>query len=130
MCQPDLIEALAGDVPRVRAAEMGEAEADIGQHGEVGKQRVVLEHQAHAAARGRRVAAAPGDAAIAEGDLARVRRVQAGDEPQQRALPAAGGAEHRQDLARTERQRHVVQRQRPAVASAHARHRELPRGGT
>ena len=43
-------------------------------------------------------------------DLARGRRLEAGDHPERRGLARAGGAEQRQELARRDVQRQVVDR--------------------
>jgi hypothetical protein len=52
-------------------------------------------------------------------NLASIGFIEPGDQPQQRALPAPGITENRQDLARRQRKRDVVERQHPAVAPAH-----------
>ena len=71
-----------------RAGAACSPKATFCAHGHVRPERVVLEHHADVAlVRRQRV-----DAAVAEADLARVRRVEAGDQPQQRRLAAAGRA--------------------------------------
>ncbi len=79
-----------------RAADL-QAIADVALHRHLRKQRIVLEHHAHAAlldGQLRHVGAAEGDAG------AGVRRLQPGDQAQQRGLAAARGAQQRQHLAR------------------------------
>ena len=83
---------------------MAKAEPDVGEHGEVGKQSVVLEHQADAAGLRRLISTAAGHAPVIDADLAGIGRVEPGDQAQQRALPAAGTAENGQDLARRQRE--------------------------
>ncbi|CAG9264343.1 hypothetical protein PCAR4_60081 [Paraburkholderia caribensis] len=72
-----------------------QAEADVARHRHVRKQRVALEHDAHAALFGSLVR----DVAAAEHDAARARRDEAGDHLQRGRLAAAGRTEQRQKLA-------------------------------
>ena len=78
-----------------RARLHAQAEGDVLEHAHVAEQRVVLEHEADvtfARALRQRVLAV-------EGDFAGIRPVEAGDDPQQRGLAGAGGAEQREQLA-------------------------------
>jgi hypothetical protein len=90
---------------RGRGAAGREAEADVLLDGQVREQREALEHHRHAAV-GRRQR---GDVAPAHADAARVRRLEAGDEPQQRALARPGGPEDREQLAVRDRERQAGQ---------------------
>ena len=86
-------------------------ELDVLGHRHVAEQRVVLEHQAHAAlARGdvRDVAPVQGDAAVIDPR-------QPGDGAQQRALAAAAGPEQHEELAVADVERDVVDDRHAAV---------------
>jgi hypothetical protein len=90
----------------------------------VREQRVVLEHDAGAALVGRqRVDRLPFDQHVAFA-LAQ----QAGDDPQQRGLAATRRTEQRHQLAGHDGQRHVVHRQRAAVAVCDALERQRRAG--
>ena len=98
-----------GPVGRGDLAQL-QAVRDVLGHRHVRPQRIVLEHHADAALVRRHVV----DHAIAETDLARVRRVETGQEPQQRGLAAARRTEEGEHLALLDRQADVVdRRQRP-----------------
>jgi hypothetical protein len=78
----------------------------------VREQRVVLEHDAYVAPCRRQFV----DAAPADHDLARGLLDEARDDPQQRGLAAAAGAQQRHQFAGGDLQRHVVDRERSTVA--------------
>ena len=108
-------------------AAIDQAVADIGRDGEVGKQRVGLEHDAEVA-RGRRQVrhVAPADL-----DHALVLRVEARDRAQQRGLAAAGRPEEADELALVDVERDVLQRGELAemlvqVADAQERRSAVP----
>ena len=86
-----------------------QAERHVFEHAHVAEQRVMLKHEADAPlGRG-----AMGDVLVVEPDSrARValRRFQAGDDPQQRRLARAAGAQQRDQLAVVDRQADVAQR--------------------
>ena len=106
-----------GDLARCGAAAGGahsKAEGDVFGHAHVAEQRVVLEHEAHAASGGRE----RGDILAVEGDDAAVGRVQPGDLAQQRGLARAGGAEQGDEFAGRRVERDVVERDEVAVGLA------------
>jgi hypothetical protein len=78
-----------------RARLHAQAEGDVLEHCHVAEQRVVLEHEADVP-----LTRALRQCVLAvEGDFARIRPVEAGDDPQQRGLAGARGSEQRQQLA-------------------------------
>src|SRR5262249_54386886 len=83
-------------LPRTQAALLDrQAEGDVFGHGHVAKQRIVLEDEADAA-----VAHADArDVLAVEQHLARILELEPGDDPQQRRLARARGAEQRDELA-------------------------------
>jgi hypothetical protein len=83
------VDVARGDAPRPQR------EGDVVEDGEVGIERVVLKHHRHVAAGGRDVV----DLAIADPNGAGVDRLESGEQPQQRGLAAAGGAEQHQAFA-------------------------------
>ena len=98
-----------------RAGPDLQAEADILGHGHVPEQRVVLEHEAdiallHGAVRG---------VLVAEKDGAAGRPLEPGDQAQQRRLAGAGGPEKRDQLARPDVERNLVQRRKAVEFLAH-----------
>ncbi len=99
--QPDQLQQLAD--PAGRALLAGQPEADVRGHRQVREQRALLRHVADPAVLRRPRPAGAGDGRAAERDRAGVRVVEAGDQPQQRGLAAAGRAEHGGQRAR----RHV-----------------------
>ena len=96
---------------RLRKAERFEAELDVFQHRQPGKQREGLKH--HGDARRRRVHR------LAEiGDGAGRRLRQAGDQAQQRRLARSGAAEQADDLSLRQRQFDAVEHQMLAAVGA------------
>src|SRR5690606_4766799 len=95
------------------------AERDVVADAQVREQREALEHQTDAAALGRDEAAAAGDHLPVERDRAGVRKLEPGDQAQDRALAGAGRAEQRQDLAALDVERHVVDHGAPAEPLGH-----------
>ena len=90
----DLVAALA---------PVDEPVGDVVEDGEVGKQRVRLEHDAVVALDRRQ----PGDVLAALHDRAGVLRLEPGDDPQQRGLAAARRPEKRHQLAAVDGERDV-----------------------
>ncbi len=92
-------------------------------HGELGEDFAPLGHVADAGGDdgvGRRA----GDVAAVEDNAPRVGAHEARDRPQGGALAAAVGAEERHDLARADRERHVLQRAALAIGDRHGIQRE------
>src|SRR5206468_2330028 len=79
---------------------------DVRLHRHVRPERVVLEHHADVT----RVRPEPVDAPVPEPDLAAVRRMEAGDQPEKRRLAAARGPEQREQLAVADLEAHAVDR--------------------
>ena len=79
-------------------------EGDVAHDGQVRKQRIALEHDAHLAPMRRQC----NDAAAVQADVARGRRNETGDQPQRGGLAAAGRAEQYDQLAGLDLQRHVA----------------------
>ena len=80
--------------------------------GEVGENRVVLEHHADVPLVGGHVV----DPLVTKVEVTALDGVEAGDHPQQRGFAAAGGAEEREEFALLNVQRNAVQRGKVAVA--------------
>src|SRR5262249_55898093 len=78
-----------------RVSAHPEAEGDGAQDVAGRKERVILEHEPDATP----MRWDPGEASAVEEDVARVRRLQAGDDPEQRRLAAAARSEDRDHLA-------------------------------
>ncbi len=74
---------------------LAQAEADVSLHGKMGKQSVALEHHVDRPMVRRNIA----DVLAVEQDAAFARRLEAGEQAQQRGLAAAGGAEQRKKFA-------------------------------
>jgi hypothetical protein len=91
-----------GDAPLAIA----QAEGDIVEYGEVGKQREILKHEADAAQVGRRF----GGVASVEKNAALFGSLEAGDGAQQHGLAGTAGAEQRNILARVDAERDVSER--------------------
>ena len=70
----------------------------------------------------------PRDVLAREDDLAAVRLDEAGDDPEQRGLPAARRAQEREELARGHVERHLVDGDHRAERLAKPAHRERRRG--
>jgi hypothetical protein len=79
---------------------------DVALDGEVGEEGVALEDGVDRSPVGR----GGGQVLAVEEDLAAGRRLEAGDEPQGRGLPAPGRAEDREELAGTDLQVDAVDR--------------------
>ena len=90
----------------MRARLHAQAEGDVLEHRHVAEQRVMLEHEADMALAG----AARERILAVEGDLAGIRPVEAGDDPQQRGLAGARRPEQRQQLAVADLQIDIVER--------------------
>ena len=108
---------------RIPHPESPEPEGHVRSDVEMGEQRVVLEHHAAAPPRGwqRR------DVLAADHDAPGIRRLEAGDEAQDRGLPAAGRAEQRQDLTPGDLTPDRSHDHRGGPLLAHARERHEPR---
>ena len=78
----------------IRAPQVFQREHDVLPYRQVGVQRVVLEHQPHAAILRRQM----GHIVLAEEDLSLRRLQQAADQVQRRAFAAAGGAQQTDEL--------------------------------
>ncbi len=76
-----------------------QAVGDILRDRHMRPERIALEDHRHVATLRRQAAALPGQAPPADVDLARGRRDEAGDQPQRRALAAAGWADHAEQFA-------------------------------
>ncbi len=96
---------------RPRPVLHAQTERHVAEHVAVGEQRVVLEHQTELATVGRHAREVVTVPAHAAGR----RTLQPGDRAQQRALPAAAGTEHADDLPVRDRDVDRVQRHRDAV---------------
>ncbi len=81
-----------------------EAEGDVVAHGEMRKQRVVLEHHVD----GPLMRQHRRDVAAVEQDAALVRRLETGEHAQQRGLAAAARAQQREELAGPDVEREPV----------------------
>ena len=92
-----------------------QAGGDILLHGEVGKQRVLLEHHAEVAFFRRQVAAGVGNAAAIQVNAARIEFLESGDGAQHRGFPAAARAEEAGEHARFELEGGVDHRRAPVV---------------
>jgi hypothetical protein len=109
--QPDQVEQLADaalDLRRrrpLRALSRVQPVGDVVGHAHVLEQRVVLEHEPDRALLHRQ----EGGVVAAEQDAAAVRRVEPGDDAQQRRLARARGAEQAEQLARAHVEVEVVQ---------------------
>ena len=105
-----------GGALRARDAAQLERVVDVLPDGHVRVERVALEdHRDVAVAR-----LQPRHVAVAEEDLARVRQLQAGEDPQRRRLAAAGRPEHHQEHSVGDEQVEVVQRGDVAEALRHS----------
>jgi hypothetical protein len=93
-----------------------EAVLDVVEYRHVGEQRVVLEHRVDVALVGRH----PLDVDAVDGDMARVRLLESGDQAQARGLARAGRPEHGKELAVFDLEADVVHRANLAEATGHA----------
>ena len=107
------------ETPRTRSGK-GHVLADR----QVRKERVVLEHHADLAAMGRQ----PGHVHAVDPDRAGVGRLEPGDQVQGGRLAAARGAEERQELARLDRERQLVDRRHGAESLREAQELEAGAG--
>src|SRR5512140_1801163 len=102
-----------GGAPRDRVrgeAPHLEGEREVSRHGEVRVERVILEDEADVAGRRRDSVERP----AVEREAPRRRALEAGNEAQERRLPAARWAEEREDAPRRGAERHAVERPRAA----------------
>src|SRR5690606_7997979 len=104
--QVDLLERLLDPLARLSAADLTDPQPvpDVLGDGHVREQRVVLEHHARVAF----VRRLPGDVVVAEVDTPGRRKVEPGDHPQRRRLPAAAGPQQGEELPVSDRQIDVV----------------------
>jgi hypothetical protein len=114
----------------MRAAGLGhghmlhaQAEADVFAHREMGEQGVALEDLVHAAPVGRQAA----DVHAVQEDAARIGQFETGEQAQERGLPAARGAEQRDEFSGPHREADVVDGGEIAKALGHAA--DLDHGG-
>ena len=89
---------------------------DVLRHRHVRPQRVALEDHRHAPSLGRHDAGGRRQTAVADPDLAGLRRQKAGDEPQRGGLAAARGPQQREQLSRLDLERQAVDRADVTVA--------------
>ncbi len=89
-----------------RAGADPKSERHVLEHAHVAEEGVVLEHEPHLPLAHRLI----GRVFAVEVDGAMIRRLQPGDDPQQRGLARPGWAEQRDQLARRDVEAHVVQR--------------------
>ena len=126
LLQADELQILRGGRLDLAARELAlpRPERDVVAHVHPGKQRVILKHHAAIAARPRNRAAAHRDGAVG-------RLLEAGDDAQQRRLPAARRADQANELSRCDRKVDAPERLDLAVAHAkalgHAGHRQRRR---
>jgi hypothetical protein len=99
----DHVAQACRDLSTAELLDLG-PEGDVLRHGHVREQAVGLEHHVHVAFRGRDVR----HVGALQQDPALVRSLEAGDHAQRRRLAAATRAEHREELATGNRDRHVV----------------------
>ena len=83
-----------------------QAEGDVLEHAHVPEQRVVLEDEPDLAL----ARIAPDHVLAREADLAAIRELEPGDDPEQRRLARAGRAQKRAELAFADVQAHLVER--------------------
>ena len=94
---------LVADLVRRRATP-AQAEGDVLEHAEVREERVALEDGVRRALERREV----GHVGVAEEDLALADLLEAADHPQRGRLPAARRAQQREELARRDVERHLI----------------------
>ena len=82
---------------------------NVVQHGQMREQLIALEYHADALAQTRQPLAAVGDSLIAQADAPALGGLQRVDATQQRALAAAAGAYHHDDLAGADGKADVIQ---------------------
>ena len=98
----------------------GEPEGDVLGHGEVGEERVVLEHHPDSPSLGGDPAALSRDRLAGDRDPPRIGCLEPGDQAEQGRLAAAGRAEERDDLAAIDAERRRRDSLHVPEASAHA----------
>ena len=106
----------AGVDLRARHAGALQAERDVVAHGEMRKQRVVLEHHVDRPLVRRHLR----DVLAVEQDAALIRRLEAGQHAQQRGLAAAARAQQREELAGADVERQAIHRAKAAESLGHA----------
>ncbi|MNC34859.1 hypothetical protein D3C75_833160 [compost metagenome] len=104
--QLDQLEHLFGDA--LALGMLADAEGDVLGHGQVRKQRVVLEHHADAAFFRGQGEAGAGDGLAGQLNAALMDRLETGDGAQGGGLAAAGGAEQATDVACVEVQIEIL----------------------
>src|SRR3546814_382824 len=87
------------------AAQHFQPEADVLSYRQVGEQRVALEHRVDRSLERRQAA----QRAALQEDLAAARLFETADQPQQRGLAAARGAQQREELVLADREGNVVE---------------------
>ena len=85
----------------------------------MGEQRVLLKHHPHAPAVRRDMHRRPGHDPSLNPNLAPVRTLEAGDQPQDRGLATTAGTQDGQNLARLQRKAQAIHRCHRAVALRH-----------
>ena len=115
LVQPDDIGEL-GDARLPSGLAPGEAETDIVGNGQMREQRTVLRHHANTAPVRRNEDAFVGESLSIEHDAPAIRRLEAGDEPQQGGLAAAGRPDDGRAAARTHVEINAGQRRDRTVA--------------
>jgi hypothetical protein len=122
----DLGEQLARAPLASLAGHAAQAEGDIVEHAEVGKQGEILEHQPDPARLRRHRVAGLGDHLAVDHDAPALQRLEPGDQAQDRGLAATRGADQAMDLAGQDGQADVLDHAPPAIGVAQSAHREAP----
>src|SRR5690606_31157237 len=102
--------------------QAAQTEGDVVDGAQVREQGVVLEHQPDVAALGRYMDPRPRQHRVAGADLAGVQPLEPGDQAQQGALAAAGGAQQAGDAPGLQGQVGAVDGQARAIAPGDAAH--------
>jgi hypothetical protein len=117
LAQTHLAEHVPRAFARRPAPEPVQRQRHVVQRGEVGPQRIVLEHHAELALLGRQPGAASGvHHSAAQAHRAAVQALQPRHQAQQGGLARAGGPEQTEDFSGLQLQAHMVQGGRCAVA--------------
>ena len=110
---------------RLGSGERAQPEGDILQDGEMGEEREVLKHQADATLLRRNEIVGPSHLLAVEQHAARGRALDAGGDPEERGLAAAGGTKQAEDFSRRHVERDVVEGKALAIALGHIGENEL-----